>query len=80
MVIMLLVLALASALVALFTVNQATMGVGFLIFGCLLAIVARIVQAQQHHKALVDIMRTRVLQADNHHREILKPARQAEPE
>ena len=45
-----LLFAVPLALVGVFSVSNATLGVGLLTAGCFLAIVARIAQAAAHHK------------------------------
>jgi hypothetical protein len=51
MVILFEVLALLAGLGGLASISQATLGVGMIGFGCLLAILARLAQAEAHHKA-----------------------------
>lgn len=50
MVSVLMVVALIAGLVGLVMSSQATSGVAIIAFGCLIAIVARLVQADKHHR------------------------------
>jgi len=50
--IVLVILAILAGLYGLASLSQATLGVGIICGGCLLAIFARIAQAAQQHKAL----------------------------
>ncbi len=52
MVILLVILAFVAIGIGLFTLTQATMGVGILAVGCFLAILARIAQASHHHNEI----------------------------
>jgi hypothetical protein len=51
MVTLLEILAVLAGLFGLISLSQATLGVGVIGFGCLLAILARLAQAEAHHKA-----------------------------
>lgn len=52
MVILLVILAFIALGIGLFTLSEATMGVGILAVGCFFAILARIAQASHHHNEL----------------------------
>ena len=54
MAIILVILALISGVIGFFSISQATTGVGFLAAACLLAILARISQADKHHKEVIE--------------------------
>ncbi len=56
MSIILVFLSIISAVGGFFSLSQATMGVGILAVSCLLAILARIAQADAHHKELVKMV------------------------
>jgi len=53
MVQLLVIVGLLAGFVGLATMSNATMGVGFIGFGCLLAILARIEQAARQHLAVM---------------------------
>ncbi len=53
MSVFLVIAALLGGFVGIFCLTQATMGVGFICGGCLLAILARIAQAYEQHQELI---------------------------
>jgi hypothetical protein len=50
MAVLLRILAVLAGLVGLGSLSNATMGVGIICFGCLLGILARMAQAEEHHR------------------------------
>lgn len=57
MSIVLVVVALLAGVIGLLFMSQATTGVGLICFACLLAILARMAQAHEHHKTAARILR-----------------------
>lgn len=49
----LMILAILAGVVGVFSLSQATMGVGIIALGCLLGILARLAQAEAHQRALM---------------------------
>jgi hypothetical protein len=49
----LIVVAIFAALAGAFSLHNAFLGVGFIAIGCLLAIIARMVQGEAHHGARI---------------------------
>ena len=47
--------ALITGLLGLVSLSNATAGIGGIAFGCLLAILARLIQAQRHHAQLMTV-------------------------
>jgi hypothetical protein len=56
--ILLVILAMIAAVVGGLTMSQVTAGVGIIAGACLLAILARMVQAHHHHSAILAALRT----------------------
>ena len=48
----LMILGILAVVVGALSLSQATMGVGIIAIGCFLAILARLAQAEVHHRAL----------------------------
>jgi hypothetical protein len=70
------VLAVLSGAVGVFTISQATLGVGFICGGCLLGIMARLVQAETQHKETVKLL-SHLAGIRGHASEAVKVLRQA---
>lgn len=49
------IFATLAGLLGVFYLSQATVGVGVIALGCLLGILARIIQAAEHHKSTASI-------------------------
>jgi predicted branched-subunit amino acid permease len=56
MAILLLLIACLLAIAGVFSINQATTGVGFMVGACFLGIFARLVQASDHHREIKKLL------------------------
>jgi hypothetical protein len=57
MFIFLIVCAICAGVIGIFGLSQATFGVGFIAFSCLISILARIVQAASHQEQLLSALK-----------------------
>jgi len=67
MIIFLIIVALLAGLIGFFYLTQATIGVGIICGACLLAIIARIVQASDQHAEMIQMTNAKNNQIEQGH-------------
>lgn len=75
MEILLLLLAAVALIAGFMSLSQATLGVGILAVACFFGILARLAQANRHHKEIQEGILTSLEQAERHQKEIIDKIR-----